>query len=259
MSGKLVIGKYEFNSRLFVGTGKFSSIEIMTDAIGNSGTELVTMSVKRVDLSKKEDHLLAPLLKLGVRLLPNTAGARTAKEAVYAACLAREAIDTDLIKLEVHPDPRYLMPDPIETLLAAEELVKKGFTVMPYCHADPVLCKRLTDVGCSCVMPLAAPIGSNQGLKSIDFLKIIIEQSSVPVIVDAGLGAPSQAAEAMEIGADGVLVNTAIAVAKNPTAMASAFAMAVKAGRLAFESGLGQSSIGATATSNMESFLCTLE
>ena len=163
---KLKIGKYEFDSRLFVGTGKYATIQHMTDSIRASGTQLVTMSVKRVDLNRKEDHLLAPLRALNVSLLPNTAGARTAKEAVFAACLAREALSTDLIKLEVHPDPKYLLPDPVETLTAARELVDKGFTVLPYCQADPVLCKKLAEAGCACVMPLAAPIGSNRGLKT---------------------------------------------------------------------------------------------
>lgn len=256
---KLKIGKYEFDSRLFVGTGKYATIQHMTDSIRASGTQLVTMSVKRVDLNRKEDHLLAPLRALNVSLLPNTAGARTAKEAVFAACLAREALSTDLIKLEVHPDPKYLLPDPVETLTAARELVDKGFTVLPYCQADPVLCKKLAEAGCACVMPLAAPIGSNRGLKTLDFLQIIIEQATVPVVVDAGLGAPSHAAAAMELGADAVLVNTAIAVSGDPVAMARAFDFAVRAGRIAYRSGLGSSTLCANATSNMESFLSSLE
>lgn len=255
----LKIGKYEFNSRLFVGTGKYSSVELMVGSIKASKSELVTLSVKRVDLTKPQDHLLHPLKELNIKLLPNTAGARVAKEAVYAACLAREALDVDLIKLEVHPDPRYLLPDPIETLEAAQELVNKGFTVMPYCQADPVLCKRLEEIGCACVMPLAAPIGTNQGLKTLEFLQIIIEQANVPVVVDAGLGAPSHASYAMELGADAVLVNTAIAVAGDPIMMAGAFEKAVRAGREAYLAKLGQSSLRAQATSNMESFLSSLE
>lgn len=259
MSGKLKIGSYEFDSRLFVGTGKFSSVQLMVDSIRASGAQMVTMSIKRVDLNRREDHLLAPLKSLNLTLLPNTAGARTAREAVFAACLAKEALGTDLIKLEVHPDPKYLLPDPVETLKATEELVQKGFTVLPYCQADPVLCKRLADAGCPCVMPLAAPIGSNQGLKTLEFLKIIIEQSTVPVVVDAGIGAPSHAARAMELGADAVLVNTAIAVSGDPVAMAGAFELAVRAGRVAYEAGLGRSTLRANATSNMEHFLSSLE
>ncbi len=255
---KLKIGKYEFSSRLFVGTGKFPSSSVMKDAIKNSKSELVTVAVKRVHLSGGDD-ILGALSEIGIRLLPNTAGSRTAKEAVYAANLAREALDTDLIKLEVHPDPRYLLPDPIETLKAAEELVNQGFTVMPYCQADPVLCKHLEEVGCSCVMPLAAPIGSNRGLRTIDQLEIIIEQSNVPVVVDAGIGAPSHAAQAMEIGADAVLVNTAIAVARDPVAMAEAFHQAVIAGRTARLAGLGVSTTRSNATSIVESFLSSLD
>lgn len=255
----LNIGRYSFISRLFVGTGKFSSSKVMIDSIKSSGSELVTMSIKRVDLNDKTDHILEPLSNLKIKLLPNTAGARTAKEAIFAASLARDALDTDLIKLEVHPDPKYLLPDPIETLKAAEELVKLGFTVMPYCQADPILCHRLEEVGCSCVMPLAAPIGSNQGLKTKELLKIIIEQSNVPVVIDAGLGAPSHAAEAMELGASAVLVNTAIAVAEDPVNMALAFKLAVQSGRIAYKSGLGCSSLSAKATSNMASFLSEIE
>lgn len=255
---KIKIGSYEFASRLFTGTGKFPSSQIMCEAIKSSKSELVTVAVKRVHLNGNDD-ILGSLSKLPIKLLPNTAGSRTAKEAVYAANLAREALETDLIKLEVHPDPRYLLPDPIETLQAAKELVKQGFTVMPYCQADPVLCKHLAEVGCACVMPLAAPIGSNRGLRTIDQLEIIIEQSTVPVIVDAGIGAPSHAAQAMEIGADAVLVNTAIAVARDPVAMASAFADAVCAGRTAYLAGLGVSTTYSSATSVVNSFLSSLD
>jgi thiazole synthase len=190
-----------------------------------------------------------------VNLLPNTSGARTAKEAIMLAEMGREAMQTDWVKLEIHPDPRYLMPDPIETLLAAEKLVKSGFVVLPYIHADPVLCKRLEEIGTAAVMPLAAPIGSNKGLRTIDFLEIIIEQSQVPVVVDAGLGAPSDAAKAMELGADAVLVNTAIAVANNPVDMALAFKDATIAGRRAFESGVPQIHHYADASSPLDIFL----
>ncbi|MBQ8707722.1 MAG: thiazole synthase [Succinivibrionaceae bacterium] len=255
---ELRIGGYVFTSRLFTGTGKFPSSKVMAEAVAASGSELVTVAVKRVRLSM-DDDIIAPLLKLGVRLLPNTAGSRTAKEAVYVAGLAREALETDLIKLEVHPDPRYLLPDPVETLLAAEILIKAGYTVMPYCQADPVLCKRLEEAGCACVMPLAAPIGTNRGLVTRDMLEIIVDQANVPVIVDAGIGAPSHAAAAMEMGADAVLVNTAIAVAGDPVAMAGAFRDAVDAGRRARLAGLGRSCLQAVATSNVESFLSRLE
>ncbi len=255
----LVIADKTFNSRLFAGTGKFSSAELMCEALRASETELVTLSLRRMDLKQGRDNLVKPLVGMGVNLLPNTSGARTADEAVFAAQLAREALETDWIKLEIHPDPRYLMPDPIETLNAAEKLVQQGFVVMPYVHADPVLCKRLEEVGCQCVMPLGAPIGSNAGLASRTFLEIIIEQSSVPVIVDAGIGAPSDASLALELGADAVLVNTAMAVSSDPVAMARAFAMSVTAGRMAYRAGLAPISVAANATSSLESFLETLE
>lgn len=258
MMNPLKIAGHEFGSRLFSGTGKFASNELMVAALEASQTELVTLSLRRMDLNGRADNLIHPLKQMGVKLLPNTSGARTAKEAVFAAQLAREALETDWVKLEIHPDPRYLMPDPIETLAAAEQLVSAGFIVMPYVHADPVLCKRLEEVGCQCVMPLGAPIGSNAGLVSRTFLEIIIEQSEVPVIVDAGIGAPSDASLAMELGADAVLVNTAMAVSPNPVAMARAFALAVEAGRGAFEAGLASVSVQANATSSLESFLETL-
>ena len=245
----LVLGERTFGSRLFTGTGKFSSTDVMREAILASGSELVTVALKRVDLKDKDDDMIAHLRAPGVNLLPNTSGVRTAREAVFAAQLAREALGTNWIKLEIHPDPRYLMPDPVETLAAAEELVKDGFVVMPYIHADPVLCKRLEDVGTACVMPLGAPIGSNRGLRTADFLRIIIEQSNVPVVVDAGIGSPSDAAAAMEMGADAVLVNTAIAVAADPVSMARAFRMAVEAGRMAFEAQLAPQSTAANASS----------
>ncbi|MFD2528212.1 MULTISPECIES: thiazole synthase [Polaribacter] len=252
---KLIIADKTFNSRLFTGTGKFSSSNLMQDALLESKSELVTVALKRVDVTNEEDDILTHLNHERINLLPNTSGVRNAKEAVFAAELSREALQTNWVKLEIHPDPRYLLPDPIETLKAAEELVKKGFVVMPYIHADPVLCKRLEEVGVQCVMPLGAPIGSNKGLKTVDFLEIIIEQSNVPVIVDAGIGAPSHAAFAMEIGADAVLVNTAIAVSKNPVAMANAFRMAVEAGRMAFEAKLAPVNKKAVASSPLTSFL----
>ena len=254
---ELVIGGRTFRSRLFVGTGKFSSNELMSRAITASETEMVTVAMKRVDMSNPQDDLLAHIRRPGVQLLPNTSGVRNAEEAVLAAQLAREAFGTNFIKLEIHPDPKYLLPDPekIETLRATEELAKMGFVVLPYIQADPVLCKRLEEAGAATVMPLAAPIGTNKGLVTRELLEIIIEQSNVPVVVDAGLGAPSHAAAAMELGADAVLVNTAIAVAGDPERMARAFARAVEAGREAYESGLGAQSRHAEASSPLTSFL----
>lgn len=251
----LKIADKDFGSRLFLGTGKFGVLEEMTRAVIQSDSELVTMALKRVDLQTPFDDLLEALDIENVHLLPNTSGARNAKEAVLAAQLGREALETHWVKLEIHPDPRYLLPDPIETLKATEELVNLGFIVLPYIHADPVLCKRLEEVGTAAVMPLGSPIGSNKGLRTLDFLEIIIEQSKVPVVVDAGIGAPSDAAKAMEIGADAVLVNTAIAVAQNPIIMAEAFKEAIVAGRKAFESGLGAVTQAAEASSPLTSFL----
>jgi len=251
----LTIADKVFNSRLFTGTGKFSSAEIMEQALLASGSELVTVALKRVDLKDQEDDILSHLNYPQLNLLPNTSGVRNAKEAVFAAQMAREALETNWIKLEIHPDPKYLMPDPIETLKATEELAKLGFIVLPYIHADPVLCKHLEDAGTAAVMPLGSPIGSNKGLKTIDFLEIIISQSNVPVIVDAGIGAPSDAAKAMEIGADAVLVNTAIAVSGDPVKMAEAFKIAVIAGRMAFEAKLGYINSYAVSSSPLTSFL----
>lgn len=245
----LTIADKTFSSRLFTGTGKFSSLETMHGAINASESELVTVALKRVDMSDRNDGMLEHLNIERVNLLPNTSGVRTASEAVFLAKMAREALGTNWIKLEIHPDPRYLLPDPIETLAAAEILVKDGFVVLPYINADPVVCKRLEEVGTAAVMPLGSPIGSNQGLKTRCLLEIIIEQSNVPVVVDAGIGAPSQAAEAMEMGSDAVLVNTAIAVANDPMTMAGAFRDAVKAGRQAYEAGLAKSSQVASASS----------
>lgn len=235
----LIIAGKEFHSRLLLGTGKFGSAKLMEEAVLASGSELVTVALKRIDLETDTDALLSHLQHAHINLLPNTSGARNAKEAVFAAQLSREALETNWLKLEIHPDPKYLMPDPIETLKATEELAKLGFIVLPYIHADPVLCKRLEDAGTAAVMPLGSPIGSNKGLRTIDFLEIIIEQSKVPVIIDAGIGAPSDAAKAMELGADAVLVNTAIAVAENPIEMARAFKLVVEAGRIAYEAKLG--------------------
>lgn len=253
---KLIIANKEFSSRIFLGTGKFGSNQIMREAILASGTEMVTVALKRVDIQlETEDDMISHIIHPHIQLLPNTSGVRTAKEAVLAAQLAREALETNWLKLEIHPDPRYLLPDPIETLKAAEELVKLGFIVLPYINADPVLCKRMEEVGTAAVMPLGSPIGSNSGLQTKAMLEIIIEQSNIPVIVDAGIGAPSHAAEAMEMGADAVLVNTAIAVAGDPVAMANAFRLAVEAGRMAYESGLGVRSFKAIASSPLTSFL----
>lgn len=255
MNSRLVIGGREFTSRLFLGTGKFSSNTLMQDAIEASKTEMVTMAMKRIDMSNEQDDMLLHIRKGNIQLLPNTSGVRNAEEAVLAAQFARECFKTSFIKLEIHPDPKYLLPDPIETLKATEELVKLGFVVLPYIQADPVLCKRLEEVGAATVMPLGAPIGTNKGLRTRDLLEIIIEQSTVPVIVDAGIGAPSHAAEAMEMGADAVLVNTAIAVAKDPVRMAAAFRDAVIAGREAYEAGLGVQSKQAESSSPLTSFL----
>lgn len=251
----LKIADKTFTSRLFTGTGKFSSASIMEEALVASGSELVTVALKRVDVKNSQDNLLAHLRHDQLNLLPNTSGVRSAKEAVLAAKLAREALETNWIKLEIHPDPKYLMPDPIETLLAAEELVKDGFIVLPYVHADPVLCKRLEEAGTAAVMPLGSPIGSNKGLKTFDFLEIIIEQAKVPVVVDAGIGSPSDAAKAMEMGADAVLVNTAIAVAGDPVQMALAFKKAVEAGRMAYEATLAAPAVHAMASSPLTTFL----
>lgn len=254
----LKIADSSFSSHLLLGSGKFANSQIMQQAIAASGSQLVTLAIKRLQLDKPQDDLLTPLRDMQIQLLPNTSGAKTAKEAIFAAELAREALQTPWLKLEIHPDPRYLMPDPIETLVAAEQLVKLGFVVLPYCSADPVLCKRLEQVGCAAVMPLGAAIGSNQGLQTRAMLEIIIEQAQVPVIIDAGLGAPSHAAAAMEMGAAAVLVNTAIASSHDPVAMAGAFAQAVIAGRTAYLAGLATPQQYAAATSPFTDFLAAL-
>ncbi len=255
MKDALKIGDKVFQSRLFTGTGKFGNHQLMEDALLASGSELVTVALRRISADGEDDDILKHLHHTHINLLPNTSGVRNADEAVFAAKLAREALQTNWLKLEIHPDPKYLMPDPIETLKAAERLVKEGFIVLPYIHADPVLCKRLEEVGVAAVMPLGAPIGSNMGLKTLEFLHIIIEQSNVPVVVDAGIGSPSHAAAAMEAGADAVLVNTAIAVARDPVAIAHAFRMGVEAGRMAYKAGLPASKLQAESSSPLTDFL----
>lgn len=252
----LKIGNREFTSRLFVGTGKFASPDIMLESVVASGSQMITVAMKRVNMMNEgTDEMLTHINREHVQLLPNTSGVRDAREAILAAQMSREIFHTDFIKLEIHPDPRHLMPDPIETLKATEELAKEGFTVLPYIQADPVLCKLLEEAGAAAVMPLGAPIGTNKGLVTRDLLEIIISQSNLPVVVDAGLGAPSHAAQAMEMGADAVLVNTAIAVAGDPPMMARAFARAVEAGREAYLAGLGEVRSTASATSPLTSFL----
>jgi thiazole synthase len=254
----LTIAGHPFHSRLIVGTGKFSSPESMREALEASGAEIVTVALRRVDLSGKHDafaNILEFVDPKRYLVLPNTSGAMNAEEAVRLARLARAAGLPHWLKLEIHPDPRYLLPDPVETLKAAEILVKEGFVVLPYINADPVLAKRLQDAGVATVMPLGSPIGSNRGIQTREQIRIIIEQATVPVVVDAGLGAPSHAAEAMEMGADAVLVNTAIAVAADPSRMAAAFRMGVEAGRAAFEIGLATRLETASPTSPLTGFL----
>ena len=255
MTDLLKIADREFSSRLFIGTGKYASNAIMARAIAASGTQMVTIALRRVDIENENDNLLAAIDRIKYLLLPNTSGARDAAEAVRLARLARAASGIRWIKLEVTPDPYYLFPDGAETLKAAEILVKEGFVVLPYINADPILAKRLQDVGTATVMPLAAPIGSNQGLQTRASIEIIIEQATVPVVVDAGLGLPSHAAEAMEIGADAVLVNTAIAAAADPIAMAAAFKLAVEAGRIARLAGGAPRHRAASASSPLTGFL----
>src|SRR6266436_5647873 len=257
-SSPLVIADREFQSRLLVGTGKFASNTVMRDALHASGTEIVTVALRPADLSGNHDpfaNILDFIDRKQFLLLPNTSGARTAEEAVRVARLAASAGLPMWIKLEINADPRYLLPDPVETLAAAEILVKEGFTVLPYINADPVLAKRLQDVGTATVMPLGSPIGSNRGIETRPQIEIIIEQATVPVVVDAGLGAPSQAAEAMEMGAGAVLVNTAIAIASDPVRMAKAFKKAIEAGREAREIGLAEKLSSAAATSPLTGFL----
>jgi thiazole synthase len=247
VNDELVIAGRSFGSRLILGTGKYDSFETMRDAVAASGAEMVTVAVRRIDFDAPGEDITAFLPE--VLLLPNTSGCETADEAVRTARLARAGGLPDWIKLEVIPDPDYLLPDPVETLRAAEMLVADGFTVLPYMLPDPVLAKKLEEVGCATVMPLAAPIGSGRGLKLKDSIRIMVEQAEVPVVVDAGLGAPSHAAEAMELGADAVLVNTAIAMAEGPVEMARAFALAVEAGRRAYRAGILEEGLAARPSS----------
>ena len=256
----LKIANKEFQSRLMAGTGKFASNEVMRDTLAACGTEIVTVALRRADLSGGVDtdpfaNILDFVDSDKYLILPNTSGAMNAEEAVRLALLAEAAGLPKWVKLEIHPDPTYLLPDPIETLAAAESLVKKGFTVLPYINADPVLAKRLQEVGVAAVMPLGAPIGSNKGVVTRDLVQIIIDQATVPVVVDAGLGAPSHAAEAMELGADAVLVNTAMAIPRDPVRMGEAFKLAVEAGRAAYEMGFPPQTIKASATSPLTVFL----
>jgi thiazole synthase len=256
-SQNLTIAGRTFSSRLMLGTGKFPSGEKMREALESSGCEIVTVALRRADLSGKKDpfaNILEFIPPERYLLLPNTSGAMNAEEAVRLARLAVAAGLPNWVKLEIHPDPRYLLPDPIETLKAAEILVKEGFIVLPYINSDPVLAKRLQDVGTATVMPLGSPIGSHQGITTRRQIEIIIEQATVPVVVDAGIGAPSHAAEALEMGADAVLVNTAIAVASDPVRMGLAFKMAVEAGRAAYEIGLAESGTQANPTSPLAAF-----
>jgi thiazole synthase len=250
-----VIAGREFTSRLFLGTGKFPSNAALRGAIDSTGTEMVTVALRRVDPTADDGDILDAIDTERIVLLTNTSGADDAGEAVRLARLARAAGLPEWIKLEITPEPRYLLPDPVETLKAAEVLCAEGFTVLPYVNADPVLCKRLEEVGCATVMPLGSWIGSNQGLRTKAALEIIVEQSLVPVVVDAGIGAPSQAAEAMEIGADAVLVNTAIGTAGDPVAMGAAFRQAVDAGRAGFLAGLAVAGGVAQPSSPLTGFL----
>jgi thiazole synthase len=256
MNDVLKIGNEELGSRLFIGTGKFSSTQAMIEAVKASGTELVTVALRRFNRAQAEDDLYGPLSELpSVRLMPNTSGAMNAKEAVRAALLGREISRSPFVKLEIHPNPHHLLPDPIETYEAAVELVKQDFLVLPYIPADPVLAKRLEDIGCAAVMPLGAAIGTGKGLATAEMLKIIIRDANVPVVVDAGLRSPSEAACAMEMGCDAVLVNSAIAAAEYPGAMGAAFRMGVEAGRAAYHAGLMPTSEVAVASSPLTSFL----
>jgi thiazole synthase len=252
---QLTIADRKFDSRLLIGTGKFASSQVMAQAIEASGSQIVTVALRRVDIANADDDMLAAIDRNKYLLLPNTSGARNADEAVRLSRLARAATGINWVKLEVTPDPYYLLPDPVETLKAAEILIKDGFVVLPYINADPILSKKLQDAGAATVMPLASPIGSNQGLKTRAAIEIIIEQANVPVVVDAGLGLPSHAAEAMELGADAVLVNTAIATAADPVKMALAFKLAVEAGRIAYLSGAAAESKKASASSPLTGFL----
>lgn len=252
---KLFLAGQEFTSRIIIGTGKYESGQVLVDSCRSCGAQIATMAIRRVDSERHTDEIVPPLKELGITFMPNTSGARDAREAVFAAQLSREALGTDWVKVEIHPDVRYLLPDPVETYEACKILCKEGFKVFPYINADPVLARRLEELGVQAVMPLGAPIGSAQGLKTRAMLEIIISQSKVPVIVDAGIGAPSEAALAFELGADAVMVNTAIAAASDPVRMSEAFALACQAGRLAYRAGLASRSQSARASSPLEAFL----
>jgi thiazole synthase len=260
MDDLLNVGEEKLGSRLFLGTGKFSSTQAMIDAVKASGSELVTVALRRFNRDQAEDDLYGPLSQLeNVRLMPNTSGAMNAKEAIRAAMLGRELSKSRFVKLEIHPNPHHLLPDPIETYEAAIELVKQDFLVLPYIPADPVLAKRLEDIGCAAVMPLGSAIGTGKGLSTADMIKIIVRDANVPVVVDAGLRAPSEAAAALEMGCDAVLVNSAIAAAENPVAMAAAFKTGVETGRMAYQAGLMPISDVAIASSPLTSFLTSTD
>ena len=255
MEDILKIADRSFGSRLFIGTGKFPSNQVMQEAVIASRTEMVTTALKRLNTEESANEDVLSFIPQNIQLLPNTSGVRNAEEAVFAAKMSKMATGTNWIKLEIHPDPKYLLPDVRETIRATEMLVKEGFVVLPYIQADPVACKQLEEAGAATVMPLAAPIGTNKGIKNEEMLQIIIEQSNVPVVIDAGIGAPSHAARAMEMGADACLINTAIAIADQPVEMARAFALAVEAGRMAYLAGLGLTSRVAVASSPLTAFL----
>ncbi|MBQ9312056.1 MAG: thiazole synthase [Bacteroidales bacterium] len=255
MNDTLKIADKELSSRLIIGTGKFPSNEVMKQSIIASKSSMVTTALKRLGTEDSASENILEFIPKDCMLLPNTSGVRNAKEAVFAAKMSRELYQTNFIKLEIHPDAKYLLPDVKETLEATEILVKEGFNVMPYITPDPTACKQLEQMGAVCVMPLASPIGTNKGLRCKDLLKIIIEQSNVPVIIDAGLGTPSHAAEAMEMGADACMINTAIAIADDPITMAKAFALGIEAGRMAYLSGIASTSHFAKATSPLTAFL----
>jgi len=255
LTDELIIAGRSFSSRLMVGTGKFASPEIMAEAIAASGAEIITVALRRVDLDAPEDKMLEAIDREKYLLLPNTSGARNADEAIRLAHIARAGGLEPWVKLEVTPDPRTLLPDPVDTLVAAEKLVKEGFVVLPYIPPDPVLAKRLEECGVATVMPLGSPIGTGMGLRTRDSVELIIDQASVPVVVDAGLGLPSHGSEAMEIGADAILVNTALAIAQDPVAMATAFRHGVVAGRMAFLAGPAPVSREARASSPLTGFL----
>ena len=251
----LTVGNHEFRSRLIVGTGKYETMEIMNDALEASGAELVTVAIRRVKIGDSCESLLDYIDADKYTLLPNTAGCYSADDAVRTAHLAREAIGADLIKLEVIGDEKTLFPDNEATLEAARQLISEGFTVMPYTNDDPIMARKLQDIGCPCVMPLAAPIGSGMGIQNYNNLRIILEFSEVPIIVDAGVGTASDATIPMEMGVDGLLINTAIAQARDPVKMARAMRLAVESGRLAYESGRIPKKLYAQASSPTEGMI----